>query len=267
MKLLKLCALSLLLASPLVMAQTSATAPAITSPTPATSTVTAGKLTTEFSGWAGSQENSAALVNGLRTGTPITLNEPGPAGTVTATTFSPTTKPMGYGNIRIALSLARAQLASQGIANPTTAELQAALVGTPDGMTQGVLQMRASGMGWGQIANSMGVKLGAVMSGKQTFATGTTTTATGTTSTTNAGQARKGVVTADGSSAGGTTAGKANVTSAAGGSGKVTTGLGHAYGHAGGAGVVNAGGAKAGGAAVSNAGGNAGGNGKGGGKP
>jgi hypothetical protein len=34
---------------------------------------------------------------------------------------------------------------------------------------QGVLQMRAEGMGWGQIANAMGTKLGHVMSGlKQT---------------------------------------------------------------------------------------------------
>ncbi len=251
----------MLLAVPLAVAQTTTTVPATTTPAPATATVTAGKLTTEFSAWAGSPENSTALVEGLRTGTPITLIEPGPAGTEVMTTFSPATKPMGYGNIRIALSLARAQLASQGITHPTTAELQGALVGTPDGMTQGVLQMRASGMGWGQIANSMGFKLGAVMSGKQTFATATSTTtatATGTAATTT----RKGVVTASGSQAGGAAAGKSGVTSAAGGTGKVTTGLGHAYGQGGGAGVVNAGGAKAGGSAASNAGGNGKGSGK-----
>lgn len=201
MKALKLCVLSLLLTASLAGAQTTATTTTTTTPAPATSTVTAGKLTTEFSSWAGSRENSTALVNGLRTGMPITLIEPSPSGTAATTTFNPTTKPMGYGNIRIALSLARAQLTSQGITNPTTAELQGALVGTQDGMTQGVLQMRSSGMGWGQIANSMGFKLGAVMSGKQTIATaaasGTTTTATGTVVSTNAGQTRKGVVTAD----------------------------------------------------------------------
>lgn len=265
MKALKLCALSLLLAVPPALAQTTAAPPPATTattgtaPQPATSTVAAERLSKEFSGWAGSPENSAALVTGLRSGTPITLMEPGTAGTATTATFSPTTKPMGYGNIRIALSLARAQLASQGIANPTTAELQGALVGTPDGTTQGVLQMRSSGMGWGQIANSMGFKLGAVMSGKQTFATATAatdsgiTTAAGTSATANAGQTRKGVVTANGGPAGGASAG---------GAGKVTTGMGHAYGNAGG-GVVNAGGMKAVGAAGSNAGGQ----GKGGGKP
>lgn len=276
MKALKLCALSLLLAVSSAMAQTTTTTSTTTTtgtaPKPATSTVTSDRLTTEFSGWAGSPENSTSLVTGLRSGTPITLTEPGSAGTAATTTFSPTTKPMGYGNIRIALSLARAQLASQGITSPTAAELQGALVGTPDGMTQGVLQMRASGMGWGQIANSMGFKLGAVMSGKQTFTTATatatasaTTTATGASASTNAGQTRKGVVTAGGSQVGGSANGKSGVTSAAGGAGKVTTGLGHAYGHAGG-GVVNAGGVKTGGAAGNNAGGNAGGNGKGSGK-
>lgn len=256
MKTLKLWILSLFLASPLVVAQTATQTTTSSTPMPATSAVTSNKLTSEFSTWAGSQENSAALVSGLRTGTPITLTEPGPTGTATTTTFSPTTKPMGYGNIRIALSLARTQLASQGITNPTTAELQGALVGTPDGMTQGVLQMRASGMGWGQIANSMGVKLGAVMSGKQTFTAGTTTTATGTSVATNAGQARKGVVTANGTTAGGSASGKSAITSAAGGAGKVTTGLGHAYGQGGNAGVVNASGGKAGGLGGSNAGGN-----------
>lgn len=263
-------AFGLLLASPLVgMAQTATQTtgqPAtVQTAKPATATVAAGKLASEFSGWAGSQDNAAALVDGLRSGQPITLAAPGAGGTATTTTttFSPATRPMGYGNIRIALSLAQARLASQGITNPTPEQLQGALAG--DGSTQGVLQMRAAGMGWGQIANSQGVKLGAVMSGKPAAATpspAAVTTAAGTGASPTGAQSRKGIVTASGAAAGGGPAGKSSGITTADGSGRVTSGLGHAYGRAGG-GVVSAAGAKAGGAAGSNAGGN----GKGGGKP
>lgn len=64
-------------------------------------------------------------------------------------------------------------MASQGIVSPTAEQLRAALIG-PSGATPtaapGILQMRAAGMGWGQIALSTGVKLGAVMIGKPSFA-------------------------------------------------------------------------------------------------
>lgn len=267
---------SLLLVMPWAVAQTntSTTGANTTALQPALATVPATRLADNFSGWAGSQENAAALVGGLRTGSAITLSTPAVDGTTTTTTtFSPTTKPMGYGNVRIALSLARTQLASQGITNPTPEQLQGALAGTPGSATQGVLQMRASGMGWGQIANSMGVKLGAVMSGKPvlTPATATTTTAAGTAARPSAStgygssQARKGIVTASGSSSSGAAAsGKpAGITTASGiaAGGGVTTGLGNAYGH-GHSGVVNAGGGKVGGVSAA-----AGGNGRGGGKP
>jgi hypothetical protein len=262
-----------------------------TTSSPATATNPTNKLVDSYTDLAGSRENASSLVNGLRTGSSITLTDPSvPPGSSAPTTFSPGTKPMGYGNVRIALSLARTQLASQGIANPTPTELQGALVGT-SGTTgtssQGVLQMRASGMGWGEIANSMGVKLGAVMSGRQTFpattsttSTTTTTTAgttTGKSTTTAAGtsttqgngstmsqqHAKSGIVTATGTSAGAANAshGKSGITTAAGGnagggSGGVTTGLGSGGG--GGnvsSGAVNASGGRAGGAAGSNAGG------------
>jgi len=242
----------LLLACQWVAAQTTSTA-----------TVPADKLVSSYTGMAGTRENAASLVNGLRTGSDITLMpsnpNPNPDGSMPASaTFSPTTKPMGYGNIRIALSLAQTRLASQGITNPTPQQLQGALVGTPGDTTQGVLQMRASGMGWGQIANSMGVKLGTVMSGKPVPTTATTATTAGTATTRasasasyGSSQAHKGIVTA------------AGVTTASGASagGGVTTGAGNAYGH-GNSGVVNAGGGKAGGVGAA-----AGGNGKGGGKP
>jgi len=123
------------------------------------------ELVEKFSAFAGSTQNAQALVDGLRNGTPITLNDSGG----TSTTITPSTKPMGFGNINIALSLARQELLQQGITQPTSAQLQAALTGgtitTSTGSTTlvGVLTLRSQGMGWGAIANSMGFKLGEVV--------------------------------------------------------------------------------------------------------
>ncbi len=146
------------------------------------------KIASEFAVFAGSQDNARSLVTGLRQGGEITLVAPsaqagtGTTGTSTSgtgTTFTPPTRPMGYGNVRISLALAQEQLIRVGVTQPTADQLKAALVGgtvtSGSGSTatttefQGVLQMRAQGMGWGQIANAMGTKLGHVMSGlKQT---------------------------------------------------------------------------------------------------
>lgn len=249
----KLFAMGLVLLSPWVMAQTPPPEPApAPTPRPATATVPADKLASDFSSWAGSNENSSALVQGLRSGTPITLTTKTPSGEVVSTSFAPGTKPMGYGNVRIALSLARTQLASQGITNPTPAQLQYALVGSNPTNTaqQGILQMRASGMGWGQIANSMGVKLGAVMSGKPAV----TTTATGAANVSGGDKASPRPVTASGSagsSAGGRGSGITNASGQGAGS-RATSGLGNAAG---------------GGAAAGAAGSRGGGQGQGGGKP
>lgn len=256
----QLIALGLAVSSPVALAQTASSGSTSTSTAPATASQPDGKLVSQFSDLAGSEENSAALVTGLRKGTDITLTEQTTQGgtlTTTSTTFSPGTKPMGYGNVRIALSLARAQLASQGITNPTTAQLQGALVGTTntDGtMTQGILQMRASGMGWGKIANTMGFKLGAVMSGKMTYAqatattTGSSTTSTATSATTASAASHgvgKGIVTGSGGSS--SYRGNSGITTAAGGGGNghLATGLGMGGGQ--GNGAVNAAGSRAGG--------------------
>jgi hypothetical protein len=63
--------------------------------------------------------------------------------------------------------LAKASLADQGIHNPTPEQIKAALNGgtitTKSGeqvKLDGVLKMRASGMGWGEIAHKLGFKLG-----------------------------------------------------------------------------------------------------------
>lgn len=163
------------LAATPALAQTSGT---ITTSTTTVSTTTtsrdATRLETEFDTFAGSKTNSQALVDGLRNGTPITLTEtvPGTNGgpsTTTTTTFTPDTGKMGYGNVKIALSLAEASLAKADITNPTAAEVAAALNGgklvMADGSTvdlKGVLASRASGEGWGKIAKDMGFKLGDV---------------------------------------------------------------------------------------------------------
>lgn len=263
-----LVALALACATGAACAQTaSGTAPTVGT-APATASKPTDKLVSTFSDFSGSPDNAASLVNGLRTGSPVTLSGPSggsPGGE--ALTFSAPTRPMGYGNIRIALSLAQTQLASQGITNPTPTQLQGALVGSTDSTTtQGILQMRASGMGWGQIANSMGYKLGPVMSGKQTFTTATTVSAAGTTTRASGGSVGHGkssITTAGGGSINAGGHGKSQTVTAAGSGGGsgVSTGLGHGHAAGASAGVVSAAGGKAG------AGGQGATHGKGGGKP
>ncbi|MDE2280609.1 MAG: hypothetical protein KGK04_13630, partial [Xanthomonadaceae bacterium] len=92
------------------------------------------RLASEFTTLAGSDANAQALVDGLRNGSSITLTETvdgsnGATDTTTTSTFTPDTGKMGYGNVKVALSLAEASLAKAGITDPTAAELQAALNG------------------------------------------------------------------------------------------------------------------------------------------
>ena len=72
---------------------------------------------------------------------------------------------MGYGNVRITLRLAQAQLNQLGITQPTTEELSAVLLGGDINGSQvdGILAMRADGMGWGQIAKEYGMTVGQIM--------------------------------------------------------------------------------------------------------
>ena len=138
--------------------------------TSASSTPT-NKLVSQFSTFAGSTDNARSLVTGLRNGSSITLTS---SGTTGSTTFTPPTKPMGFGNVNIALALAQASLAKQGITNPTPQQLQAALVGgsvtTSKGTTTlpGILTLRSEGKGWGVIAKSQDLNLGKVVSGTKT---------------------------------------------------------------------------------------------------
>lgn len=177
----------------------------------------ASKIASNFTNLAGSEDNALALVNALRTGESVQLTY-APAGTSTTPTIStldPPTGKMGWGNVKISLALAQDQLARLGITNPTAEQLQAALNGgditvtNADGTTttstlRGVLQMRADGMGWGQIAKAGGTKVGPVVSqlkmANTKVASIPPTTAEGTAATTKASAAAKskGITTATG---------------------------------------------------------------------
>lgn len=157
--------------------------PALSQPALATSTTTqskstnpAVKLASQYGTLAGSQTNAQSLIAGLRDGKAVTLisTPTGPSAAAPSATFTPATGKLGYGNINIALSLAKSDLEKQGITNPTPAQLAAALnggtVATANGEVTmaGILAQRQDGLGWGQIANGMGVKLGALVSASKT---------------------------------------------------------------------------------------------------
>jgi hypothetical protein len=108
------------------------------------------RLVDEYKSFAGSDANAKSLVEGLRDGKQVTL-----ASGTTTTTFTPPTHKMGNGNVNIALALTEAKLKEQGITSPTPDQLKNTL--------SGILQQRADGKGWGEIANGMGMKLGDVM--------------------------------------------------------------------------------------------------------
>ena len=103
-------------------------------------------LVEKYTPLAGSQASAATLVDGLRRGADFKIG---------ATTFDPPTGKLGYGEVNIALSLTTARLNDKGIDNPTPQQLQTSL--------NEVLSQRAAGKGWGEIAHSMGFKLGEVM--------------------------------------------------------------------------------------------------------
>jgi len=107
------------------------------------------QLIDRYSKLAGSRQNATSLVEGLRDGSQVKLTK----GTSTET-FSPPTGKMGYGNVDNALALAEASLGEKGITNPTPAQLEASVME--------ILEMRAAGQGWGQIAQAKGFKLGEV---------------------------------------------------------------------------------------------------------
>ncbi|MEZ0238742.1 MAG: hypothetical protein ACAH06_11840 [Methylophilaceae bacterium] len=208
---------------------------------------------------AGSADNLANLADGLRTATPVTLVEANPDGTLSTLTFTPPTRPMGYGNITHTLDYATRDLAAAGIDSPTAEQLHAALMGgtvtnAAGETTQlaGVLQLRSHGMGWGKIAHTLDISpsphskaafvpsdRGAAVTVKPTSgkATGITTAGGAKLNATSSGKPSKsGIVTASGGGAS---------------QARYSSGNGHAK-----SGIVTAGGTSAGVSGVVNAQGN-----------
>jgi hypothetical protein len=136
------------------------------------------RIVSTFGGFAGSEANARSLVAGLRQGNEVLLTAPARTGQPGMTArFTPPTRPMSYGDVRILLGLAREQLTQLGITEPTPSQLKAVFAGgavvsrANSGapipfLLAGVLPMRADGMGWNKIATNLGVKLGQAMGSK-----------------------------------------------------------------------------------------------------
>jgi len=183
---------------------------------------------TRFGSFTGSTANTDSLATGLREGKAVTLTSK-----TEIASFTPPTKPMGYGNVTRAMDLAQRDLAAAGITNPTPTQIQTAMMGgtirtvNGDVTFQGVLTLRSQGMGWGQIAHTVGVHPGMGKSATVTPpASGAAATGLGTAS------AKSGGI----------------VTAAGGGGGSVSSGNGRALGHSASPSVTTAAGASAGGA-------------------
>ena len=130
------------------------------------------RLVDKFTRFAGSKANAESLVNGLRNDQEVKLT----SSTQGSATFTPKTDKMGFGNVNIALTLAKATLAEQGITRPTPQQIEAALNGGTvtnragkEVKLTGILTQRASGMGWGKIAQANGFKLGELMRHRHDF--------------------------------------------------------------------------------------------------
>lgn len=184
-----------IVASLAIMAAAPGSSFAQTTSTSSTATMNVSKEYSHFL----DKVNSQQVVNDLRNGQWTTTTTDATTKVTTTSTEALPTGKMGYGNVRISLALAQESLRQQGIMQPTSEQLHTSLMGgqmvpgDSTTTTNGILQMRAEGMGWGQIAQKYDVKLGQLMSGKQPAST--TTTSTTSTTTTS-----KGITTANGKS-------------------------------------------------------------------
>lgn len=118
----------------------------------------AARIAGQYVNLAGSEENALALVMALREGSPVTLTAPD-TDAPDVTTIEPPTGKMGWTDVKFALVIVQDKLYRSGISRPTGEQLQAVLTGgeltRANGTVvsmKGILQMRAYGMGWKQIA-------------------------------------------------------------------------------------------------------------------
>jgi hypothetical protein len=110
-----------------------------------------GRLSSQYTVWAGGKSNADALITGLRNGSAITLVTTAPDQSVSLAGFTPA-QPMTPAQIRSALASAQQSLAKYGIARPNAEQIQAALIGgdvfTPGGTSRqvaGVIGARGPG--------------------------------------------------------------------------------------------------------------------------
>jgi hypothetical protein len=87
------------------------------------------RLAPQLVAFAGSRANFQNLVNGLATGSPVTLVTVGADGTQQSATFTPNGGTMSASEIARTLESARQQLIANGIASPSAQQLGAVLVG------------------------------------------------------------------------------------------------------------------------------------------
>jgi hypothetical protein len=113
------------------------------------------RLVNEFTPWVGGREATEALVTRLRNGRP--------ANSTDADVPTAATAPLSYGETRYALKLAQGRLAQEGVTQPNTDHLHAALYGgtldLPAGtkVLAGVLPQHARGVSWGSLAQDVGM--------------------------------------------------------------------------------------------------------------
>jgi hypothetical protein len=107
------------------------------------------RIAARYSSWAGGKSNADSIVNGLRSGGPVTLVTVSRDNVKRITGFTAQTT-MTPAEISAALATARRTLASMGIKQPDADQIQAALVGgevtLPDGkakLVQGSVTLRA----------------------------------------------------------------------------------------------------------------------------
>ena len=123
----------------------------------------AARIAAQFAHLASGDENAMALVLALHSGTPVRLAAIGDESRVVPEMVSLDlpTPPMPWNEVRVSLLNAQDQLVRAGIVQPSLEELHAALLGgqvhAPNHspvVLRGVLQMRAEGLSWLDIARA-----------------------------------------------------------------------------------------------------------------
>ena len=213
------------------------------------------KLAAKYGEAFGGEDNARSVAEGLRNGdesfdVSLETTDGGTTTPETVTIDNPMDRGLGWGEVDHAMGLAESQLGD----GYTGADFKAA--------TEEVLQMRADGMGWGEIAREYDTKLGWIKSGKmppdQTVETSSTDAGEVASATTSHGNGKalgKGIVGGDGSLSSTATShgnGKASGKGIVGGDGSVASSAGvHGGSKALGRGIVSGLGASAGGGVVS----------------